>query len=359
MEHRNIIFGDHYGWPSDICKHMNKIGVETELFIGNAEVLQKKWASENGFDSYSTSEWKKEIVFEQIKQFRPDIVWLPGLFDYFGDFIRMIKPYCKKVVLWHNAPTPEKINLDGIDTLITTVPNIFPNSQKYFEKTIITTAGFSRTIPEKVGTVEKKFDLTFIGGFSIDHLDRLECLSFLLKNQVNLKVFGYVRIPPNPSKYRKLLNSVRLLVNNFDFKGALKLFYPHRFNSYYKKIGLIKKNHYGENFGLDMYRLLAQSRVTLNYHIDCAGPYSGNIRMFEATGMGTCLITNESPHNSELFKLGKEIMTFKNKEDLLYKLKNTNFKSSEIAKISEAGQKRTLQSHSIEKMFESIKDIFE
>ena len=52
-------------------------------------------------------------------------------------------------------------------------------------------------------------------------------------------------------------------------------------------------------------------------------------------------------------------MTFKSKEDLLYKLKNTNFKSDRIAKISEAGQKRTLSEYSIEKMFENIKGVFE
>jgi len=66
----------------------------------------------------------------------------------------------------------------------------------------------------------------------------------------------------------------------------------------------------------------------------------------------------DSSNNSELFKLEKEIMTFKSKEDILYKLKNINFKSDRIAKISEAGQKRTLESHSIEVMFENIKDMF-
>ena len=43
---------------------------------------------------------------------------------------------------------------------------------------------------------------------------------------------------------------------------------------------------------MDYYRKLAEAKIVLNVHIDSAGDYSGNMRMFEATGVGTYLITD-------------------------------------------------------------------
>jgi len=368
-EHSKRIFDDHYGWSADMSVYMNRMGIETEFFIGNNEELQKQWALENGVNHYSNSNWKQEIVFNQIRQFKPDILWIPGLFDYFGDFIRLIKPYCKKTILWLASPYPQNVDLDGISTLITSHPNTtFIEKQDLFEDVIFTFPGFNKRILKKVGNVEKKYDLTFIGGLSLDHIDRLESLSFLLENGINLKVFGRTQIPSKSITPRRLLETYRYLINKLDARGALRLIAPEIFDSSYRKISVIKKLHHGEVFGLDMYKLLAQSRITLNFHIDFVGKYAGNMRMYEATGMGSCLLTDSLRHriqtnsyvpDTKLFTSGKEILEFDSKEDLLDILRNIDFKSKEIEQISEAGQNRTLSEYSIEKMFENIKGVFE
>lgn len=41
-----------------------------------------------------------------------------------------------------------------------------------------------------------------------------------------------------------------------------------------------------------MYEILRQSMLNLNHHIDVTGAYAGNARLFEATGVGTLLITD-------------------------------------------------------------------
>ena len=72
-EHRKELFNDHFGWPADLSRYMNQRGMLTEFIIVDDELLQKKWAIENGFSSYSKREWEKEIAMKQIKSFCPDI----------------------------------------------------------------------------------------------------------------------------------------------------------------------------------------------------------------------------------------------------------------------------------------------
>ena len=45
-------------------------------------------------------------------------------------------------------------------------------------------------------------------------------------------------------------------------------------------------------FGLDMFQGLRDSQVTLNTHIDISPRSASNMRLFEATGAGSCLLTD-------------------------------------------------------------------
>ena len=60
-------------------------------------------------------------------------------------------------------------------------------------------------------------------------------------------------------------------------------------------------------FGKAMYELLAKSLVTFNAHGQCDANngrtkfVAGNIRLFEATGSGCCLLTDNLPHLEEFF----------------------------------------------------------
>jgi len=51
-----------------------------------------------------------------------------------------------------------------------------------------------------------------------------------------------------------------------------------------------------------MYNVLKNSKITLNNHIGIAGCFAGNMRLFEATGVGTLLITDWKTNLKEMFK---------------------------------------------------------
>ena len=113
-------------------------------------------------------------------------------------------------------------------------------------------------------------------------------------------------------------------------------------------------------FGKDYFSILAQSKMTFNCHIDCSEQYAANVRLFEATGMGTCLITDWKQNITDFFEPGTEIITYRNADDCiekaLYYLKNDDERES----IAKAGQIRTLKDHTMAKrMVEMNKIILE
>src|SRR5690606_30132161 len=72
-------------------------------------------------------------------------------------------------------------------------------------------------------------------------------------------------------------------------------------------------------FGLEHMKILARSKVALNNHSEIAGNSSGNMRMFEATGMGACLLTDHKDDVATWFEPDREIVTYRSTEEAIEK----------------------------------------
>jgi spore maturation protein CgeB len=108
----------------------------------------------------------------------------------------------------------------------------------------------------------------------------------------------------------------------------------------------LRKNFHGEAWGLEMYKILSQSKIVLNRHISVAKNYANNMRLYETTGMGALLITDDKKNLNQLFIIGKEIISYKNKDDLIKKINFFLNKKSDREKIAKRGQQRTLRDYS-------------
>jgi len=71
-----------------------------------------------------------------------------------------------------------------------------------------------------------------------------------------------------------------------------------------------------------MYQVLRDSLLTLNHHGD-VGPYANNLRLFEATGVGTLLITDWKENLAEMFEPGKEVIVYRTPEECAELIKYT------------------------------------
>jgi spore maturation protein CgeB len=69
------------------------------------------------------------------------------------------------------------------------------------------------------------------------------------------------------------------------------------------------------------------------------------MRMYEATGMGACLVTDWKSNLQELFEPEVEVVTYRSAAECVEKVDWLLAHPSEIVRIGEAGRRRTLRSH--------------
>lgn len=110
----------------------------------------------------------------------------------------------------------------------------------------------------------------------------------------------------------------------------------------------LAKCYQGEAWGHSYYELLLRSRISVNRHGTIARGYANNMRMFEATGCGSCLVTEHAPNISDFFEPGVECMTYRSASELIDVVRWLMANPDECAKIAVAGQKRTLAAHCYE-----------
>ena len=93
-----------------------------------------------------------------------------------------------------------------------------------------------------------------------------------------------------------------------------------------------------------MYQILHNSKVTLNHHGDVE-PYANNNRLYEATGVGTLLVTDWKENLHEMFEPGKEIVAYRDSDECIELIKYYLEHDDERRAIARAGQERTLKEH--------------
>ena len=111
---------------------------------------------------------------------------------------------------------------------------------------------------------------------------------------------------------------------------------------YYWK--LARKSRKGV-YGLGQYELLRGARSTINIHAGLAKNYAANMRLFEATGIGTCLLTDLSSDLAEFFEPDYEALTFSSIAEAVEKARYIVDHPAEADKIAASGHQRTLKDH--------------
>ena len=144
--------------------------------------------------------------------------------------------------------------------------------------------------------------------------------------------------------------------NDFSLRGAAR-FIAHAPEKLLNKLSNVRQNsppQIDENilrrarapvFGLEMFQKLRDSRVVFNQHIDISPVSASNMRLFETTGVGACLLTDWKKNLSELFVPDEEVLTYDSAEECAEKVRYILERESLRRQIAEAGQRRTLREH--------------
>jgi len=114
----------------------------------------------------------------------------------------------------------------------------------------------------------------------------------------------------------------------------------------------------GTAWGRKMYEILRDSAVTVNEHGSIV-PFANNCRLYEATGVGTALVTDWKPNLADLFALGTEVAAYRSATECIELLGRYLDDRAGRDVLAGAGQQRTLRDHTYGARMEELVDLVE
>lgn len=371
-EQQKTLFKEFYGYGNSISWHLSQLGHQASELVYDFELMQKTWAKERGL-KLKNSKWQVEIILAQIEYYKPEIVYLQDILCLPPDIINALKelfPFIKMVIVfrgfpkWH--PTIGEI-LGKADLALVGSPHLVKHCAKVGVKAHLTYHFFDERILSAMGEVKQEIDFSFIGssgyGYGADHAPRYWMLRELLeKTNLHLWIDEKQNAFDFKSNLKKaLINSLSILPSSYLKKNAhlpnlAKRFFIEALENKKRasksdeapKVPLRKifpERCQEGVFGLQMYRKLAQTKVSFNKH---SGPAIGavdNIRLFQATGMQSCLLTDSGENILDLFEPDKEILTYSSLQECLEKINFLSNNEKARAQMAQNGQKRVLKDH--------------
>ncbi len=332
------IMSDCFGWSNFWKKNLELTGkFEALEIITNAGTLQKQWAKERNL-KYNPEKWQQEILEAQIMEFEPEIFFAHDYEIINPSFRKRIRKNCPsvKIILgWDGLQYNNPEKYEGSDIILSCISDC----AEFYNKTTgykgyYFKFGFESSILDHIISRPPVHELSFVGSISF-------------YQNAHHKRFRDITNLARKTPIELWINMLDTKKNYFS-REQLSRLKQLRFKEYRDVLRLQGKNH-GGLFGLAMYQTLADSRLTFNSHIDAAGKNAANIRMVEATGAGTCLITDWKENIRDFFEPGKEVVTYKTIDECIEKVNYLLRHESERKKIALEGQKKTCSTHSFQK----------
>ncbi|MCX6327620.1 MAG: glycosyltransferase [Bacteroidia bacterium] len=354
-EHYNLLLNDTTEFVGSYTKTFRKLGIDAKCVIASDFILQNKWRSENCNKSGND----KKVLFEQVKRFQPEILSIENLSYTDKEWLENIRESVKSIKLiiaHHSSPIGPKIieRLQYVDFVITCTPGLKQDMENKGFRSYLVYHGFDKELLSRINqdNIFPQNNLIFSGSLSPGagfHGDRIDLVENILKADLDIAL--YVNLE---KRYKIIAKQSINLVNEFLKKIKMTrlrnyiplLQYEETSIRNYSDTLLEKKQQ--PVFGIDMYNLFKNSKIVLNFHIGVAGNYAGNMRLFEVTGVGSCLLTDNKANLSDLFIPGKEVVVYDSMEDCIEKAKWLLDNEDERVKIARAGQQKTLISHTVE-----------
>jgi hypothetical protein len=251
----------------------------------------------------------EKILLAQVEEFKPDLVLNQDTFHVDTSLMRRIKGIGRPMLIGQVGIAPSRGEdwavYDLMMSQLAATVNFFRGlgaraevNHLAFEPAILD------ALPAQPLT---DIDVSFVGTVSPDHRQRIALLEAVAE-RYDLKLFG------NPPQ-------------------ALAAASP------------LHKCFQGEVWGADMYQALRRSKITLNSHIDMAGREAGNMRLFEATGVGAFLLTDFKDNLHSLFAPDREVAGWRSIDDCLKVIDRALGDDAARNAIARAGQARTMAQH--------------
>jgi hypothetical protein len=338
------LLGRSFGTSDAYSTGFRAAGHEAHDLLVNAEQLQLTWAAEHGrFRSLrpllhrlpepagriGRDRFLRRIALDQLEQLAPDVVYFQDLtFLAPGDLAELRRRGAMLVAQLGSAPPGPEV-LRSFDLIVTSFPHWVPRLRELGVAAEYFPIAFDRRVIDRLAAegipvdpgAQRPHRVAFVGGVHPPHVHR-GGTAFLeqVVGELDAEVWGYVadRVPQDSPLLRR---------------------------------------HGGEVWGLDMYAVLARTQIALNRHGDVAEGHANNMRLYEASGVGAVVVTEEASNLSQLFEPGEEIVTYRGADDLVETVRALLADDERRTAIAAAGQARTLREHTYQRRIPQLAEL--
>lgn len=385
-------------------KYMRRLGNDAREIVFNVESFQRKWAEERGL-SFHPQTWRYDILIDQITMLKPDVLYFQDIVSLPYSLRKTIKEHCPsiKLVFVHKGYPGAFNELSDVDMLFAAYPALCEAYRKAGVPSCLLYHAFNEDILEELtrrnqeSPVVPMFPFTFVGssgfGWGMGHQRRYWDIVRLMRT-TNLEAWNHDHMTIGPVGWfaiRTALQSIAVLLRPLGTECVRRLMVEglipegktgeriktllHQVREEMQEHGA-QQSHFAQIpvvpletmfprrchksvFGMEMYDLLSRSTMTFNRHTDATGDNVANMRLFEATGVGTCLLTDDGVNMPDLFVRDEEVATYSSVEECVEKARFLLSHEDARKRIAAAGQRRTLRDHTIRVQCEKIHDIIQ
>lgn len=300
-------------------------------------------------------------IIDQIRKFGPDVLYIENVFQFSAAELQQIRTEVPRLRVLagflssaFNANTIELLR--NYDFIVTCCPGFQQEFRRAGLSTVLIMHAFSPSVLGKLQPPSwpRKTELSFVGGLIAGeqfHSARIEMLEHMVRSGVGVKVFG--SIETGTTHLGPLIRPLQVLARLWQFKAVRDLhempMLLKRAQNWVPRERVILSSALEAGisppvYGLRMYQTLADSLITLNSTIR-SSRYIANMRIFEATGVGACVLSDHKDNLSELFEVDREIVAYASNEECAAKALWLKHNPDAAKAIAIRGQERCLRDH--------------
>jgi len=353
---------DGFAWNGALEPALKPLGYVVHSVYANVAPLQRAWATEQGI-SWPATGWVEGIAWRQLQAFRPEILWVDGLTVFRRRWIDRARETClglRWVLGFAGVDLYDLETVKACDAMFSCAWRPVEYFRRVGGKAFLFRHAFNPAILSRMPpAIAPLNELLFAGSIARgegSHLERERLIETLVA-----AVPMAIHCPQSEISYRRdwietnLRRSLYIIMQTLKQVGvddAMLRRLPKVGQAADWRAMPMRRINPGLHrrmkapiYGVEMFTAVRNHEVTLKTHIDLARAEAGNSRLFEATGVGGCLLTDWKANLKEMFELDREVAVYRSHEECLEKARWLLNHPSERNALARAGQVRVLREH--------------
>jgi hypothetical protein len=313
-----------FGTADAYSHYLQELGHPAHEVLLNCLPLQRQWLAEHRIGARrswfgGSGRTLGKIARAQAAEFEPDVIYVQDLKALTAEELRALRKTARLLVGQLGTEAPDGSRLEAFDLVTTSFPHFVPWLRGLGVDSAYFRIGFDARAIDRIET-SPRAGVVFVGSLLRPRWEQAIDRIADAAEQVEIDFYGYG-------------------VESWPESSA------------------VRRRYHGEAWGNDMLRLVGRARIALNRHGDVAGEYANNMRLYEATGMGALLVTDDKTNLGDLFDVGGEIVVYRDSSELVDRIHYYLEHEDERARIAAAGQRRTLSEHTYEVRMQELVSI--